>query len=293
MQGALAGTVDGAAPIGGVIQPLARQEYTTGVVGRIDPRLRPGDRTDITLTVNGVAAAPFATEVRRALLLTQPLSTVDAPAGTARVSVMARNISTGPTQAEGIAILTIGGREVRAPVRTLPSGETHSLAFDVSELDPLALMTTGLRGALQLRIGDIVMDEQVVRLASASARADLVRYYALLAAAVSDGAHLPPSVPRAERLATVRERIATMNRTEVRGARGNPWKDSPQTTVVGMVRSALQSTPADAAARAEVAVLAAELWDARKELGRFLFFSSAKRKAYEAIVRDVRSLAPR
>jgi hypothetical protein len=84
-----------------------------------------------------------------------------------------------------------------------------------------------------------------------------------------------------------------MNRTEVRGARGNPWKDSPQTTVVGMVRSALQSTPADAAARAEVAVLAAELWDARKELGRFLFFNSAKRKASEAIVRDVRSLAPR
>jgi two-component system chemotaxis response regulator CheY len=41
-------------------------------------------------------------------------------------------------------------------------------------------------------------------------------------------------VPRAERLATVRERIATMNRTEVRGARGNPWKDSLLTTESSM-----------------------------------------------------------
>jgi hypothetical protein len=288
ISGRVSGTVENASPVQDSIGALTRREFTTGIVGRVDPRLRPGERAEIRFAVNGVEAAAVAPVVRRAIQLAPVGMAVNAPAGSGVVRVAMRNVSTVRTSGEVVAFFALGGQETRRSLGVLNPGDSPTLTFELSSQDPLRLMFGGVAATVRVQVGDVVMDEQNVRLLTEVPRQDLARYFGLLAQPGAQG-YVPPGTDRAERLGEVIARVVSINENETRGARSNMWKDAPHSTMAGIVRDELQSAPPGDIAASRFRELGDRLWGARTNLGKFLFIKSGKRKSYERIVQEIRS----
>jgi len=69
--------------------------------------------------------------------------------------------------------------------------------------------------------------------------------------------------------------------------KGNPWKDSKLSTMVGLLVQNLKSVDQTSATRKMYARLGQDLWEHRKELGKGLFFKSGKRKEYESLCKEL------
>jgi hypothetical protein len=200
--------------------------------------------------------------------------------------VAVRNISTSGAPKGAVAVLSVGAFSIRRDVAALDAGASGAIEFPLQEMDPFALIGVGVTAEVRVESGGVLLDSRTIRLASANPREDLARYFALLARPTG-GAFVPPGTDRDQRTRDVTARIVELNESETRDAKSNPWKDAPQTTMAGLVRGELRAAPRDPAVLARFHALGEELWAARKNLGRFLFFNSAKRKAYEAIIREI------
>jgi hypothetical protein len=266
---------------------LARREVTTGVIGRVDPRLQPGQSVNVQLLINGARATTHDVVVRRALQLHRPEVAIDAPQGSGVVLATVTNISTVRTPADVIATLTIEGRDVRATVPAMNPGESQTLSFAFSGTDPLHLMFGGVAAAVRVRSTDLLMDEHALSITASAPKESLVRYFGLLNANAS-GAFVPVGIKLEERLTDVTGRIIRLNAGETRDATHNPWKDNPSSTIVGLVRDLAQTPGHSAEGRARIRALGDALWTRRTDFGRFLFINSGKRKAYEKLVQQIR-----
>jgi hypothetical protein len=287
LTGVISGGVDNARPVQDSIGALMRREYTTGIVGRVDPRLRAGQRADIRLTINGAAAQSISTVVRRAIQLAPSLMAIDAPNGSGTVTVSVRNVSTVRTAGEVVATFSVDGREVSRSVGTLEPGEARSTPFEFASQDPMLLIFSGARATVRARIGDVLMDEQEVRLLSSSPNQSLVRYFGSLVQPGGEGGYIPAGPERDRRLADVAARIVSLNEAETRGARANLWKDTPQATLAGMVRDEVLAMPRGVQGTARFHELGERMWASRTNFGKFLFIKSGKRKAYERLIQEI------
>ena len=86
----------------------------------------------------------------------------------------------------------------------------------------------------------------------------------------------------------VRKMIAAKNPDEVTSdMKGNPWKDDRLSTLLRQVVENLRSVDQTSATRGIYARLGEDIWEHCNKLGKFLFFKSGKRKAYEALCKEL------
>jgi len=105
---------------------------------------------------------------------------------------------------------------------------------------------------------------------------------------VNGRGYVPAGVDRQSRIAQLSALIVTANSQETIGSGANIWKiDNGLNSVLGLVRNEYRNTTQSADANKAYKALAQDLWKSRKNLGKFLFFKSAKRKAYETLCKQL------
>lgn len=282
------GDVQGARVLELSIGALTSQTAKTTLVGRIDSRLRSGDTAKLQLRVNDLVVA--RTEVVRRQIEILPLAyTLDVSNGLVSLRAQARNVSTERSAGQ---IIIQAETSTRGRMKTatkvmgfINPGDTVEQVLELSGVDPLDLIKGSQTIVVTAVMNDAVMDTKLIQPVSRDTRLDLARYFNKLA---NDQGFVPVESDAATQRASVSAMILARNSSETIGQKQNIWKDaSGLGSILGLLVNEYRQTTHSADAKARYKVLATELNKARKNLGKFLFFKSGKRKAYESLVKEL------
>ncbi len=220
---------------------------------------------------------------------------IDVPSGTAEIEYSATYLGSRPMRGTVSGALLIGGSAsddvivVEVPVPA--PGATARILFRVSGLNQtLLLAEVGLPAAVQLRVNRATIKQDRLVLKTEALLGDLLRTFHL---ATVGKVTLNGEGPVEARLDWLRRSVIENNLEATRAARSfrsaNVFRSDPDSTIPGSLLGLLRQEPVrNALAAARYKVLVDGLWDARTALRRTLFWSSAKRKAYEALIERVR-----
>jgi len=264
---------------------LMTRSYTTGVIGRIDSKLKPRDNARIQLNVNGQVDT-LGQRVQRVLEIRSTVPRLTLSEGSGSFQAVVENVSTVRTSGIVRASLRLNG--VVADEQNLgliEAGESRDVVLEFSGVDPLLLIEREIEAKVTITMSDRVLDESAGVLGSQDPRGDLAFYFSQL---VNGRGFIPRSTVRETRIGEVTERILRMNERETQDHKqlGNVWKKSPSDTMIGKLVNQLDAFQHTEGALIQFEKLGYALWSARTNLVRFIF-KSPKRRAYERLCEDL------
>jgi hypothetical protein len=227
---------------------------------------------------------PRAEKVLTPIQIASHKSAVGATQGAVRASIAVQNVSTVRSTGDVKVDLVLPGRSVVQELGTVDAGQMKEAEMSVSGFDPLELIK-GIDAGVQVTMNDRFMSDGKLTFVSADAKRELASYFDQL---IKGQGLIPANVQREGRTAEVKKMIADKNLADVSDdIKGNPWKDSKLSTMVGLLVQNLKSIDQTSATRKVYARLGQDLWEHRKELGKVLFFKSGKRKEYESLCKEL------
>lgn len=264
------------------INALTSREYTSEVIGRIDPRTPPRSAARVNLHVNGLVDDLHQTVLR----MTQIASTralLDVNNGSGSVTVVATNTSTVQTPRAVSASLYLNGRSVNTAIAgQLVGGENRPIELSFSNVDPMDLISGRVKASVILSMGDSAADQAEVALSIPNVDAALASYFNVLA---NGRGFVPVGASTESQIDEVRQTIVGNNQAETKNLKKGPnvYKKTPDATIPGMLAKSFEATTQSPASRDAYDVLAKAMWPARKNLKNFLFFGG-KKKSYDQLV---------
>lgn len=276
----LEGNVQETTEMADSVNPLSSKSILTPVLGKLDNRLANGASAVVNLRVNDVVASRSET-VRRQVQLAGINSTVNATAGSGTVRIAVRNVSTARTAGRVVVRMEVNGQTDQRELGMLDPGQTSEAIIDFTGVDPMKIIRDGsIQAKVVVKVGELQVASDAAQIKPAHLRLEMVRYYNQL---VNDRAYTPGGVDRQTRVADLTSMIVRMNHDETKNSYGNPWKDDALSTTIGLLVNEYANTQQSDSAKQAYRLIAAELYKSRKSFGKFLFFKSGKRKAYEGL----------
>ncbi len=267
------------------IGALMSRDYTTDVIGKIDPRQSPRTNAHVVLSVNGIQDDLNQTVLR----MTQIASTraqIDVNNGSGTILVVANNTSTVRTPRTVSATLSLNGRPVDTQqAGFIDAGNSQQITLQFSNIDPLALIGGQVKASVTLSMGDAAADAAQVEMAVGSANASLVSYFNALA---GGRGYLPMGTTQQSQTDETRSAIVGANLTEIQNVKKGPnvYKKDADETIPGMLVKTFTATTQSQGSRDQYDTLAHAMWSGAKNLHNFLFFGG-KKKSYEELVQQI------
>jgi hypothetical protein len=264
------------------INGLSSGEFTTEILGTVDPRLNSRQSAKIILVVNGIEDTRNET-VSRSVQLTGTRLQLNLNQGSGTVTVTATNVATVRTAREIKATLAINGRIIdEAQTDPLQAGESRNLVLDFSRVDPLEILAGRVRIEAKVLLGETPMDVASQTLEVKNRNEAIASYFNALA---REEGMVPAGTSLEAQIGAISALIVSENLEEVQSnSRGrNVFKKDPDSLLIGKLVTIREATTQTATSRAQYAKLAKALAPARKNLRNFLFFGG-KRKSYDRLV---------
>lgn len=269
----------------GSITALQEKTITTGILAKIDPRLKTRNSARILVTINGLTDEINRT-VNRMMQLASTKQTLDLLNGSGSLIVQVINTSTVRSPSNVTATLQINGRDVETQNLGLVSaGATQETALNFTQIDPIDLIHSQIKASVILRMGTLNSDQTSEVIAIGDANEALVDYFNGLA---NNKAFTPIQKGRDHQIDLVSEELVSENNEETRELKKgkNQFKKNPDSTIIGDLVKTFETNVQSSDAKNRYNTLAKALWPARKNLKNFLFFGG-KRKSYEKLVRRI------
>lgn len=267
------------------ITALQEKTITTGILAKIDPRLKTRNSARILVTVNGITDEINRT-VNRMMQLLGSKQTLDLLNGSGSLQVTTVNTSTVRTPKAVTATLQINGRDVDTQnLGFISAGATQETALHFTAVDPLDLIHSQIQVSVVLKMGDLHSDQTIETVAIGDVNEALVDYFNGLA---NNRAFSPISKGRDRQIDLVTEELVSENNEETRALKKgkNQFKKNPDSTIVGDLVKTFEANVQTSDAKNRYHKLAVALWPARKNLKNFLFFGG-KRKSYEKLLQRI------
>lgn len=264
---------------------LQSQVYTAPLMARLSGSLKPRDVARIRLTVNGLSDDLNQT-VQRMIELSRVRAQLNVTNGSGDIYLVANNVSTVRTPGNVQVTLKLNNRDVMTQnLGNIDAGNSPQSVLTFSNIDPLELIRRNVNALITVSMNGSILDQAGVELTVDDPELELARYFTQ----VANGRGLVPAgVSRENRLSDLRLSLSRINEEETRSMRKNGpnlWKKDPGATMVGKLVELKTSTDQSEAAVKQFDQLAKQLWEARKNLPKFLFIKSGKRGAYEGLVK--------
>lgn len=267
----------------GDMPALATRFFTTPALAVLNPELHTGVLANILLKVNEKEIA-HAEKILTPIQIASYKNSLETTAGTLHSLIAVQNISTLPGAGEVQVNLILPDRQHARKLGRLDPGQVREAEIALSELDPLQLIQ-GMMARIQVTMDDRFMSDSSFKLLPPDTKLALAAYFDQL---IKGRGLVPAAVPLEDRIAEIKKLIAGKNLEEVSAHKEeNPWKDGGSSTMLGRLVHNLKSQDQTPATRKAYARMGQDLWEHRRELGKFLFIKSGKRKEYESLCKEL------
>jgi hypothetical protein len=268
------------------IARLTATTFTTDYIAQMEQSLKPRQTAPLTLHVNNEMRTMNQLIQKMIEITGEPKIRLDVSEGKGTVTVRVTNVSTiGTPGTPGAltAFLLLNDREAyMQEVNPLAGSSGANVVFTFKDVDPLALIEGSINASIVVRMNNGVMDEKgQIQLQAENPNEELAKYFNQLV----NGRGQFNSEDRIAEVATRIQKINFEETKRLRKAKGNPWENNSTETMLGMLVSLNQASEQTPAAQKRYDALAHQLWEARKNLPKFLIWKSGKRKAYEKMVK--------
>lgn len=271
------------------IAALRSSTFDTLFIARINPRLQARQKARITLHVRAPDNDKFDSidqTVLRLIELKNLQTQMEPLAGTGRVRVAMENISTRQPPRELKLQLLVDGQVFEdRTINTVDPQSIRSETFELSGIDPVALLNGNIPVQVSVRMNEVAMDAKTSTLGVADRYTEITRYFDLL---VNGKGYVPSDIEPADRLAEIKNWIVSRNVRQVKARTSlNIWKDAPQSTVIGRMLSLMRANGQTDASRDAYDALGKEFMKSKSLFGKGMFFRSEMGVSYENLVKDL------
>ena len=265
---------------------LMSKNYTTAEIAKIDPRIPSRSNARILLNVNGLTD-DYSQQILKMMQFSSADARVDVVAGNGEITANVTNMATVRTPGLVAVTLKLNGADViTQQVGFVEAGATTRVVLPYANIDPMKLINGDIGAQVILKMGDAITDTGELSLHAEDRTRELAAYFNAL---INGRGFVPAGQDRSARVGTVSSQLLQANQAETqryRKGKGNPWKDSPNSTIIGKVVRQFHSLGQSEDALVAYDTMGRSMWADRKNLKKFLFWG-AKRKSYEKLCKEL------
>jgi len=268
---------------------LMTGRFTAPDIAAMRSTLKNGEVADIVLHVND-QASDLRQKIQKMIEVDNVSARLEVLNGTGAVHVTITNVATVTSPGSVGVSLLLNGKEVDTQlVEPIPGGDSRDVVLGFQGIDPMVLIEGGMDAKIVVKMNNAVMDDRAeLQLKSGDAQNDLAKYYNQLVNGKTDKTG---NEDVQTRTAEVASRVVGINLDETHDLRSvsgrNPWASGSTETMLGKIVALFHGSVQSNDAKNAYDSLGRAMWDARKNLKKFLFWAGPKRKSYEAAVQSI------